>query len=395
MKGFLIFTLVFYMFNVFSQSFDELAQTPPMGWNSWNSLRCNGINEKAIKEIADAMVSSGMKDAGYEYVVVDDCWQIGRDKEGNILVDEEKFPSGMKALADYIHSKGLKFGLYSCAGEKTCQGRPGSRGYQFQDARQYAEWGVDYLKYDWCYSASQNAEGAYRTMSDAIKASGRPMVFSICDWGYSEPWKWGKGVGHLWRTTHDIRDCWDCQYNVWGTVSGGILKILDANRSLNAYAGPGHWNDPDMLEVGNEALTEAESRAHFSLWCLMAAPLMAGNDLRSMDETTREILTNKEVIAVNQDPLGKQGKLRVTYDGGDLEVYRKILEDGQAYLFFNRSDEPYELDLTWAMLEVEENYRIRDLWKHEDLLTTLKKPAIKYVIEPHGVKMFRLVEVKE
>ncbi|MFW5710231.1 MAG: glycoside hydrolase family 27 protein, partial [Bacteroidota bacterium] len=157
----------------------------------------------------------------------------------------------------------------------------------------------------------------------------------------------------------------------------------------------GHWNDPDMLEVGNEALTEAESRAHFSLWCLMAAPLMAGNDLRSMDETTREILTNKEVIAVNQDPLGKQGKLRVTYDGGDLEVYRKILEDGQAYLFFNRSDEPYELDLTWAMLEVEENYRIRDLWKHEDLSTTLKKPAIKYVIEPHGVKMFRLVEVKE
>ncbi len=393
MKQIIVFLTVFFLSgNLIAQSFNELAQTPPMGWNSWNCFRCNGINEQAIKEIADAMVSSGMKDAGYEYVVIDDCWQIGRDKNGVIIVDEKKFPSGMKALGDYIHSKGLKFGIYSCAGSKTCQGRPGSKGYQFADAKKYAEWGVDYVKYDWCYSEDQNAKGAYRTMSEALIATGRPMVFSICEWGYSKPWEWAKGIGHLWRTTQDIRDCWDCEYPIsWGAISGGITTILDANRELYQYAGPGHWNDADMLEVGNEALNFEEQKSHFSLWCMMASPLMAGNDLRNMDENTLKILTNKEMIAINQDALGSQANLSTIYDQGKLEVYRKRLANhGLAVCFFNRSDEPYNLDLTWPMLEIEGDFYIRDVWEHKYLKTTHKNPAIKYTMPPHSVKVFRL-----
>ena len=196
--------------------FNALAQTPPMGWNSWNKFGCN-VSEQLIKEMADAMIATGMKDAGYEYLVIDDCWQVGRDEEGNIQVDPKRFPNGMKALADYVHAKGLKMGIYSCAGSETCQGRPGSRGYQFQDARTYAAWGIDYLKYDWCSNEGQKAEAAYRTMSDALKACGRPIVFSICEWGENEPWKWGKGIGHLWRITPDIRDCYQCVFDweVW------------------------------------------------------------------------------------------------------------------------------------------------------------------------------------
>ena len=284
--------------------FNSLAQTPPMGWNSWNKFGCN-VSESLLKEIADAMVTSGMKDAGYEYIVIDDCWQVGRDEQGNIQVDSVRFPSGMKVLADYIHGKGLKLGIYSCAGSYTCQGRPGSRGYQFQDARQYAAWGVDYLKYDWCSNEGQKAEAAYRTMSDALKASGRPIVFSICEWGENEPWTWGKGIGHLWRVTADIRDCYQCKFD-WGGV--GVLDIIDIMAELYPYAGPGHWNDAEMLEVGNGGMTHDENITHFSMWCMLATPLMAGNDLRKMDTETREILTNKEAIAVNQDSLGQQAR---------------------------------------------------------------------------------------
>lgn len=251
-----------------AQSFSDMAKTPPMGWNSWNKFGC-GINEKLIKEVADAMVSSGMKDAGYQYVVIDDCWQVGRDKDGNIVADSVLFPSGIKALADYIHAKGLKIGIYSCAGSKTCQGRPGSRGYQFQDARTYAAWGVDYVKYDWCYPEDQGAKGAYKTMSDAIKASGRPMVFSICEWGTNQPWEWGKGIGHLWRTTEDIVNSFDGNI-YWGGLS--VLSIIDKEADLYKYAGPGHWNDPDMLEVGNGVLTPEQSKTHFSMWAMLAAP---------------------------------------------------------------------------------------------------------------------------
>ncbi|MDP4276446.1 MAG: glycoside hydrolase family 27 protein, partial [Bacteroidota bacterium] len=246
--------------------FDQLAKTPPMGWNSWNKFGCN-VSESLIKEMADAMVSSGMKDAGYNYIVIDDCWQVGRDENGNILADKDRFPNGMKALADYVHSKGLKFGLYSCAGSKTCQGRPGSRGYQFQDALQYARWGVDYLKYDWCYDEGQNAKAAYQTMSDALKACGRPIVLSICEWGESKPWEWAKGIGQLWRITPDIRDCFDCSFN-WGGV--GVLQILDKAMEISSAAGPGHWNDLEMLEIGNGNQTETEYRSHMAIWCMMA-----------------------------------------------------------------------------------------------------------------------------
>lgn len=294
--------------------FNALAQTPPMGWNSWNKFGCN-VSEQLIKEMADAMIATGMKDAGYEYLVIDDCWQVGRDEEGNIQVDPKRFPNGMKALADYVHAKGLKMGIYSCAGSETCQGRPGSRGYQFQDARTYAAWGIDYLKYDWCSNEGQKAEAAYRTMSDALKACGRPIVFSICEWGENEPWKWGKGIGHLWRITPDIRDCYQCVFD-WGGV--GVLDIIDKMADLYPYAGPGHWNDAEMLEVGNGGMTRDEYITHFSMWCMLAAPLMSGNDLRNMDKETIEILTNKEVIAINQDKKGEQA--RRFMDMGEKEI---------------------------------------------------------------------------
>jgi len=381
-----------FTFQASAQSFDELAQTPPMGWNSWNKFGCD-VSEPLIKEIADAMVASGMKDAGYEYIVIDDCWQVDRDEKGNIIADPERFPSGIKALADYIHSKGLKFGVYSCAGSATCQGRPGSRGYQFQDARQYAEWGVDYLKYDWCNNQNQNAKGAYKTMSDALKECGRPIVFSICEWGSNKPWEWAEGIGHLWRTTADIQDCFDCEVN-WGGL--GVLAILDKQNGLHKYSGPGHWNDPDMLEVGNGGMTESEYRAHFSLWCILASPLMAGNDLRDMSESTKEILTNKEVIAVNQDPMGRQGFKYLDY--GDMEVWVKPLENSElAFCFLNRDLEPHEITIDWqkfgiweygGRIKVDPDMKIHDLWKHEQVGDCQNPFTI--TVEGHDVVMVRL-----
>ncbi len=276
---FFIFILMLPLIGLQAQKFDNLALTPPMGWNSWNKFGCD-VSEKLIMEVADAMVSSGMAAAGYEYVVIDDCWQVDRDENGEIVVDKDRFPHGMKYLSDYIHSKGLKFGIYSCAGTKTCQGRPGGRGYEFQDARTYARWGVDYLKYDWCNHSTQNAQASYTLMRDALYKAGRPIVFSICEWGSNKPWEWAKEVGHLWRTTGDIVDRWDA-----------MMAIFDAQKELADYAGPWHWNDPDMLEVGNGGMTTEEYRTHFSLWCMLASPLMAGNDLRTMSDETLEILT--------------------------------------------------------------------------------------------------------
>jgi alpha-galactosidase len=376
--GLLILVPSFSLSVATAQSFEQQAPVPPMGWNSWNKFGCN-VSEALIKEMADAMVKNGMRDAGYKYIVIDDCWQVNRDSAGNIVADPARFPSGIKALADYVHSKGLQFGLYSCAGSATCQGRPGSRGYQFQDARQYAAWGVDYLKYDWCNEEGQNAQAAYRTMHDALKECGRPIVFSICEWGDNKPWEWGKGVGHLWRTTADIRDCFDCSIN-WGGL--GVLQILDKQVGLEEYAGPGHWNDPDMLEIGNGGQTITEYRAHFSLWCMLAAPLMAGNDLRSMDEDIRELLTNKEVIAVNQDTLGFQGFRFIDY--GDLEIWVKALSGGEAaFCFLNRSNQAVDLNFNWKKMglyhfSIEQNgfnlwknkYRVKDLWKHAEIGTT-------------------------
>ena len=375
-------------------AFDSLAATPPMGWNSWNKFSCN-VSEKLIKEIADAMVSSGMRDAGYEYVVIDDCWQIARDEKGNIQADPERFPSGIKALADYVHSKGLKFGLYSCAGSRTCQGRPGSRGYQFQDARQYAEWGVDFLKYDWCSNEGQKAEAAYRTMSDALRVCGRPIVFSICEWGDNEPWLWPEGIGHMWRITRDIRDCYECKFD-WGGV--GVMEIIDKQVNLWRYAGPSRWNDSEMLEVGNGNMTYDEYVTHFSMWAMLASPLMAGNDLREMDKTTIEILTNKEVIAINQDKRGEQARRFMKM--GDHEIWAKQLDNGGiALCFMNRSDHAWNLNYNWRAqtmyfargIDLRTNeYTIRDLWQHKDIGTTAKNMV--HNIPAHGVLMVTLTK---
>ena len=366
MKKFIAVAALLFVFSVADvYALDNgLAKTPPMGWNSWNKFGCN-VSEKLIKEMADTIVASGMRDAGYIYLVIDDCWQIDRDAQGNILPDPQRFPSGMKALADYVHAHGLKFGIYSDAGTLTCQKRPGSRGYEFQDARQYAAWGVDYLKYDWCSTSTQNAPASYAIMRDALLKAGRPIVFSICEWGTAKPWLWAKDVGNLWRTTGDIQDCWDCKRD-WGGM--GVVHILDLQDGLESYAGPGHWNDPDMLEVGNGGMTTHEYRAHFSLWCLLSAPLMAGNDLRSMTPEIKQILTNRQVIAVDQDPLGLQGR-RVKREG-DREVWMKQLADGgRAVVLFNRGPKAAELSLSWTDIGYPPHLsaRVRDLWTGKDL----------------------------
>jgi alpha-galactosidase len=364
---------------------DGLALTPPMGWNSWNKFGCN-VSETLIRGAADAMATSGMKDAGYQYVVIDDCWQVRRDEKGQIVADPERFPSGMKALADYVHSKGLRFGLYSDAGTLTCAKRPGSKDHETQDAKSYAEWGVDYLKYDWCNTAGQDTRDAYSRMSQALRVSGRPIVFSICEWGSTKPWLWAQGIGQLWRATGDIQDCWDCGKS-WGGM--GVVHIIDQVAELYPFAGPGHWNDPDMLEVGNGSLTPAENRAHFSFWALFAAPLIAGNDLGAMPAEIREILTNREVIAVDQDPLGMQG--RKVKDDGAREVWMKPLADGsRAVILFNRGSEPSTLTAEWEAIGLFPGTRalVRDLWTKQDAGVFDGRYQAK--VDPHGVAMVRV-----
>jgi alpha-galactosidase len=373
-RGGIFFALACLLVSLFSagevRAWDNgVALTPPMGWNSWNKFGCK-VSEDLLKSMADGMISSGMKDAGYEYVVIDDCWQVSRDADGNIVPDAKNFPSGMKALGDYIHSKGLKFGIYSDAGEKTCAGRPGSLGHEYQDAIMYAKWGVDYLKYDWCHTGKRNAEEAYSTMRDALKATGRPIVFSMCEWGTAKPWMWAADTGNLWRTTGDIVDLWKGggKWPDGNCCQLGMLDILDLQVGLDSFAGPGHWNDPDMLEVGNGGMTTNEYRAHFSLWSVLAAPLIAGNDLRSMKPEINEILTNKEVIAINQDALGREGK-RV-WKEGDLEIWAKPMKDGsRAAVLLNRSASEAEITVPWTTLAYPEHVSaaVRDLWAHKDL----------------------------
>ena len=369
---------------------DSLAQTPPMGWNSWNKFACN-VSEDLIKSVADAIASNGMKDAGYQYVVIDDCWQVERDESGNIVVDPKHFPSGMKALADYVHSKGLKFGLYSDAGAKTCAGRPGSQGHEYQDALQYARWGVDYLKYDWCSTETRNAQEAYATMSKALLSTGRPIVFSMCEWGTAKPWLWGRGTGNLWRTTGDIADKWSSRKK-WpdGTCCElGMLDILDLQVGLESFAGPGHWNDPDMLEVGNGGMTTTEYRAHFSLWALLAAPLLAGNDVRSMSPEIKDILTNAEVIAVNQDKMGREG--RRVKKSGDLEVWAKTLADGnRAVILLNRGTAESDISVAWEDIGYPTHLsaKVRDLWAHKDVGTSTGSYSAK--VPSHAVVMVKI-----
>lgn len=356
---------------------DGLARTPPMGWNSWNRFGC-GVNEQLIKEMADALVSSGMRDAGYEYVNIDDCWQVGRESDGTIVADPTRFPSGIKALADYVHSKGLKMGVYTDAGTHTCQGRPGSLGYEQKDAETYAVWGIDYVKVDWCYSDGLDPRTQYAIWRDALAQAGRPMVLSICNWGIDSPWSWGPSTGHLWRTTYDIQDNWD-----------SVLTIADFSADLAAYAAPGGWNDPDMLEVGNGGMTDVEYRSHFSLWAIMAAPLIASNDLRDMTQATKSILTNPEVIAVDQDPAGVQG-VRV-YSSSTLEVWSKPLEasGARAVVLFNRGDEAADIGVNWSDIGLAAgDATVRDLWARADL--GLFAGGFSANVPAHGVVMVKI-----
>jgi len=330
----------------------ELARTPPMGWNSWNHFEC-AVSDAIVRAQADAMVSSGMKVAGYVYVNIDDCWQGSRDAQG-FIHPNDRFPD-MKALADYVHSKGLKLGIYSSPGPKTCAGYEGSFGHEEQDAQTYATWGIDYLKYDWC-SAKGDGVAAYTKMRDALRRAGRPIVYSLCQYGMERVWAWGASVGgNLWRTTGDITDNYD-----------RMAFIGFGQNGLERFAGPGHWNDPDMLEVGNGKMNDDEYRTHLSLWCLLAAPLLAGNDLAKMTPKTLAILTNPEVIAVDQDPAGIQGH-RVSQEG-PLEVWMKSLADGsKAVGLFNRGSSAMQVTAYFRDIGVGETARIRDLWGGKDL----------------------------
>lgn len=396
-RSLLLLVAVFVFISADSQKFDQLAKTPPMGWNSWNKFHCD-VSEILIMQMADAMVSSGMRDAGYEYIVIDDCWQVSRDKNGEIVPDSVRFPHGMKYVADYVHSKGLKFGIYSCAGKLTCEKRPGGLGHEYQDARTYASYGVDYLKYDWCNSSSQDAKSSYANMRDALFAAGRPIVFSICEWGSNKPWEWAGETGHLWRTTGDIGDNWN-----------SMINIFNQQKDLARYAGPGRWNDPDMLEIGNGGMTTEEYKTHFSLWCMLAAPLMAGNDLQNMTPETKAILMNKEVIAIDQDSLGRQATCY--RDNGDYQIWIKALANNEkAVCLLNKSDEKKSVLVDFALLAqirtggrgpgaagrpgvntplVLENSIVRDLWEHKDLV--LKESSVYVDLPPHTVKLYRFI----
>ncbi|MDE3105068.1 MAG: glycoside hydrolase family 27 protein [Acidobacteriota bacterium] len=358
-----------------------------MGWNSWNKFACKGVNEQVVRAAADAMAANGMKDAGYQYIVIDDCWQTSRDAQGNIVADKDKFPSGIKAVADYVHSKGLKFGIYTDAGAMTCAKRPGSIGHEYQDAQQYANWGVDYLKEDWCNTLpGQSSESSYTLMREALKATGRPILFSICEWGSTKPWLWAGPVGNMWRSTGDIQDCWDCKKQ-WG--GNGVVQILDQLAPIYSYAGPGHWNDPDMLEVGNGGMTQEENRAHFGMWAMLSAPLLAGNDLEHMTPAIKEILLNKEVIAVDQDTLGQQAR-RVKQQNG-LEVWSKELADGgRAVALLNRSDAPATIEATWQEIgyPAKTSAAVRDLWAMKDL--GQKTGGYSATVPSHGMVMVKV-----
>src|SRR5579863_107501 len=373
----------------------QLAATPPMGWNSWNYF-ADKVTDKDIRSAADQIVASGMKDAGYIYVNIDDTWEAERDANG-VLHTNSKFPD-MKALADYVHSKGLKLGIYSGPGPKTCAGYTASLGHEEQDAKMYAEWGIDYVKYDLCsfipavmqkQAPNDNVEQmglmreAYEKMGKALRATGRPIVYSLCQYGWDAVWEWAPELGgNLWRTTDDISPHWD-----------RIYTILEQQAGLEKYAGPGHWNDPDMLEVGNGKLTVPENRAHFSMWAMLAAPLLAGNDLPNMKPEVKAILTNHDVIAIDQDALGKQAS-RV-YSDGEVEVWTRPLSGGSlAIAVLNAGDNrysshPFRLDL--AKLGLHGTQQGRDLWTDKPVELTENRSVER---AKHDVLLLRVAEPK-
>lgn len=376
-----------------------LARTPPMGWNSWGHFGCN-VSETLVRQTADALVASGLREAGYQYVVIDDCWQVGRAADGVIQPDPARFPSGMKALADYVHAKGLKFGLYSDAGDGTCQGRPGSLGHEAQDAQTYAGWGVDFLKYDWCHSRGLDAPAVFARMRDALAATGRPILFSICEWGLSRPAHWAPGVGNMWRTTGDIGDAFDREpLHPTGEAVGvaspgpiemnmGVLQVLDRQAGLARFAGPGAWNDPDMLEVGDGRMSLDEQRAHFALWAVLAAPLVAGNDIRSMSPAVRAILADPEVIAIDQDGAGRAGERVRRF--GDIDIWARPLADGgTAVALLNRGARPLKISVDPAMLGLTARpYCVRDVSDHAERGAFNLRFTDE--VQPHAVRLLRL-----
>ena len=358
---------------------NRLARTPPMGWNSWNKF-ASRVNDEIVRSIADAMASNGMKAAGYRFINIDDTWEAGRDAQGNIQ-SNKKFPD-MHALAVYVHSKGLKLGIYSSPGPNTCAGYEGSYAHEAQDARTWAAWGIDYLKYDWCGARNlytdADMRAVYQIMGDALLSSGRPIVFSLCQYGRQDVWKWGPDVGgNLWRTTGDIKDAWD-----------SMSKIGFNQAGLAPYARPGHWNDPDMLEIGNGGMSDTEYKTHMSLWSMLAAPLMAGNDLRSMSKSILDILTNPEVIAIDQDPMGRQA--RRLSQSGDQEIWLRDLANGRrAVAFFNRGPKEAQITLQWSEAGfTKPPAKARDVWEHRDL--KLQGPEYTAAVPSHGVVLLRL-----
>jgi alpha-galactosidase len=370
-----------------------LAERPPLGWNSWNTFGAE-LNEALVRETADAFVSEGLRDAGYEYVVMDDLWEADERVDGRLTWDEAKFPGGIPALADYVHSKGLKFGIYSCAGSHTCAGKPASYGYEETDAQTFAEWGVDFLKYDYCYvPPGLDGPTLYSRMGQALRATGRPILFSLCEWGGREPWKWGaRAGGHMWRTTGDIEDSWE-----------SIVDIgFERQVGLEAYAGPGRWNDPDMLVVGmygkgnvaRGGCNDAEYRSDFSLWALLASPLMIGCDVRSMNDATRTILMNRDVLAVNQDALGRQGyRVGTTNHSSQIvSIWAKPLEDGSiAVGLFNLGDRDGRIaTVAWESIGVHDRRpcRVQDLWSGEELGVFARELAVN--VDRHDVALVRI-----
>jgi alpha-galactosidase len=402
----LILALVFFLNFIFitaqqeSSNVNTLADTPPMGWMSWNYFGDN-LQEKDIQEMADAMVKSGLSDAGFQYIFIDDGWQGGRDSKNNIIPDLKKFPSGIKALSEYVHARGLKLGIYSDAAPLTCAGYTGSLNFEEQDAKTFASWGIDYLKYDYCGAPADSATAKirYKKMSEALRHSGRDIAFGICEWGQRQPWKWAAAAGgQVWRTSGDIRDKWK---NLTSDSGYGMLDILDVNAGLPDYAGKGHWNDMDMLvvglygkkgpssDLGGIGCTDIEYQTQMSLWCMMASPLAASNDLRNMNDATKRILLNKEIIALDQDKLGRQCEKKINTK--TWNVFTKQLANGDyALAILNREDKALDFHILFSELGLSGKYEIRDLWAHK---VAGKDTKWKGRIQSHETKVFRLRKI--
>lgn len=397
-----IFSIFIINAKVQGQPTSDITPAPPMGWMSWNYFG-DKINEKDLKEMADSMVSTGMAAAGYNYIFIDDGWQGGRDIYNQIIPDPKKFPSGMKALADYMHSKGLKLGIYSDAALLTCAGYTASLHFEEQDAKTFADWGIDYLKYDYCNAPplTDSAVARYSRMSNALRNSGRKILLGVCEWGVRKPWLWAADAGGtVWRTTYDIRDKWQRRNEKEG--GDGIMDIFDVNSALYPFAKPGHWNDPDMLivglygkngpsgDLGGTGCTDIEYQTQFSLWAMMNAPLYATNDVRKMNAATKNILLNSEIIAIDQDPLSKQAVPKTKDSVWNILV--KPLANGDvAIAMLNRSAERKTIKLSFAELELNGKYMIRDLWQKKNLQNGRGWTGS---VESHETKVFRLSKIK-